>query len=84
MSEQLSLRLPADLAKAIRKLAKSRGVPRALVVREALEAYLASPAVDRSQAAARLAPYLGSVSLDRDAIDRDPLAAQIRAHNWRG
>jgi metal-responsive CopG/Arc/MetJ family transcriptional regulator len=83
MSEQLSLRLPADLARAIRKLARERGVPRAAVVREALEAYLASPAVDRSKAAERLAPYLGSVELDYEAIRNDPIADQIYRHNWR-
>ena len=83
MSEQLSLRLPADLAKAIRKLAKARGVPRGAVVREAIEAYLASPAVDRSRAAERLAPYLGSVSIDYEALRNDPIADQIYRHNWR-
>jgi hypothetical protein len=83
MSEQLSLRLPTQLARAIRKLARERGVPQARVVREALEAYLASPALDADAARDRLAPFLGAVALDRACLEGDPLAARIRSHNWR-
>ena len=84
MDEQLTLRLPADLARALRRAARARGVPKAHVVREALHAYLSEAPPDAEAAWRAIAPFAGSVRLDRAAIERDALARRIRDHNWRG
>ncbi|HEX7123601.1 MAG TPA: ribbon-helix-helix protein, CopG family [Gemmatimonadaceae bacterium] len=83
MTDQTSFRLPRDLLRSLTRVAKERGVPRSQVVREALQAYLAGPAVPPGEAWNRVAPLAGSVSLDHPAIERDQLAAAIRRHNWR-
>ena len=77
MDGQLSLRLPADLARRLGQRARARGIKRSVIVREALEAFLAA-------VPARLAPLVGAVKLNRAAIERDALARQLRDHNWRG
>lgn len=50
----LTLRLPADLARALSRLARARGLPRSQVVREALAGFLtpaaAAPASPRRTA----------------------------------
>lgn len=84
MDEQLTLRLPADLARAIRRLARERKVPQAAVVREALQAYLAGPGPEEANAAwRRVAPLVGSVRLDPARLEQDALARRVKAHNWR-
>lgn len=85
MDEQLTFRLPRDVARLLARRARERGVPRSQLVREAVAVYLARPAaetgpIDRRQ---RIAPYVGAVTLDPAAIERDALARQIRRHNWR-
>jgi len=81
--DQITLRLPADLARLLRTRAKAFGAPASQLVREALQAYLAEQSDSAGTAWDRVAPMVGSVTLDRTAIKRDPIAAQIRAHNWR-
>lgn len=41
MKEYLTLRLPTELARALSRWAKTRGVPKSAVVREAVARYLA-------------------------------------------
>lgn len=82
--DQLTLRLPRELAKALAQRARERGAAKSQLVREALEAYLAGGAAADPQAAwQRVAHLVGSVALDPAAIERDALAHQIRSHNWR-
>lgn len=84
MEEQLTLRLPAALARALRRHARGRGVARSLVVREALQFYLSAAAPPEPGAAWReLAPLVGAVRLDPAAAEQDALARRIRSHNWR-
>jgi hypothetical protein len=82
--DQLTLRLPRELSRALDRRARERGVPKSQLVREALQAYLAgAPTEDPAAAWRRVAPMVGSLSLDAAAIERDALATQVRAHNWR-
>ena len=82
--DQLTLRLPRELSRALARWARERGVPKSQLVREALQAYLAgAPADDPAAAWRRVTPMVGSLSLDAAAIERDALARQVRAHNWR-
>ena len=86
MDDQLTFRLPREVALALARRARERRVPRSRLVREALEAYLGTPA---GVAAAgipprqRIAAFVGALALDRAAIERDALARQIRRRNWR-
>ncbi len=85
MDNQLTLRVPAELARRLAARAKASGVKRSQVVREALLAYLAS-APDQPRTTSvreRLAPYLGAVTLDAPSTERDELAQRLRSHNWR-
>jgi hypothetical protein len=82
MDTQTTFRLPEGLARALERYAAERRIPKSQVVREALEAFLASPGpsiTDRVRE--RGAPYLGALSL-RDGTD-DPMARLIRTRNWR-
>jgi hypothetical protein len=82
--DQLTLRVPRDLARQLRQQARARGVPASQVVREALQAYFASATPeDASDTWARVAPMVGSLALDPSDLERDALASQLRAHNWR-
>lgn len=82
--EQLTLRLPADLARALRRLARERRVTRSRVVREAVQAYLSAPvAPDPAEVWRQVAPLVGSVRLENVAAEQDTLARLIRDHNWR-
>lgn len=83
MDAQFTLRLPAPLARAVARLARERGVLRSVVVREALEAYLAGPATPDAESLWRqAAPLVGSVRLTPTDEAAD-LSARLRAHNWR-
>lgn len=85
MDNQLTLRVPAELARRLAARAKAAGVKRSQVVREALLAYLAS-APDQPRTTSvreRLAPYIGAVTLDAPSTERDELAQRLRSHNWR-
>jgi Ribbon-helix-helix protein, copG family len=82
--DQLTLRVPASLSRVLAARARERDVPKSQIIREALERYLAEPPAEHPSAVwERVASYVGSVSLDRAASERDALAAQLRAHNWR-
>lgn len=86
MEQQTTFRLPRSLARLLGTHAKARGVPKSLIVREALERYLAAPSSTPGVtmvAEPGAAGYLGSLSLDRSTADRDPFAAMIRERNWR-
>lgn len=85
MDDQVTIRIPRALARALARRARERGVPKSHVVREALREYLAegvaqSPPGDTWK---RVAAFIGSMPLDHAAIERDPIARQIREHNWR-
>lgn len=81
--DQFTLRVPRELARRLRDRARERGVPASQLVREALQAYLGGAAESAAAAWQRVAPMVGSLSLDAAAVQRDALAAQLRAHNWR-
>ena len=85
MDNQLTLRVPADLARRLAARAKAGGVKRSQVVREALQMYLASaPEQARTTSVKeRLAPYIGAVTLDAPSAERDELSQRLRSHNWR-
>jgi predicted DNA-binding protein len=93
MDEQLSLRLPRELARQLSHRARTAGVKRSAIVREALEAFLGAPPAPESarEVRERLAPFVGAVKLSRGtgagagagAGERDALLRQLRAHNWR-
>lgn len=83
MTDQTSFRLPKDLLRELTRAARARGVPKSQLVREALQAYLVGPAVSPGESWARVSHLIGSISLDRDAVEQDQLAQQIRRHNWR-
>jgi hypothetical protein len=81
--DQITLRLPRALARALADRARKRAVPKSLLVREALEAYLGAPASREGAAWQRVGEMVGSLTLDPAAIERDALAQQLRVHNWR-
>lgn len=85
MEEQVTFRLPREVARLLARRARERGVPKSRLVREALTAYLAGPAAETSPMGVRqrIAPFLGAVILDRASLERDALARQIRRRNWR-
>lgn len=85
MSTQTSFRLPAELSRALARLARQRGVPKSQLVREALERYLASVDAPSAPMAVRerTATYIGAVRLDVAQDQRDVIAASIRQRNWR-
>jgi len=82
--EQLTLRLPHALLRDVDRRARALGVPKAQVVREALAAYLATPAeADPAAPLQAVSALVGSLDLDPDGIERDAIAARVRRHNWR-
>jgi hypothetical protein len=81
--DQITLRLPADLARLLRDRAHTAGAPASQLVREALQRYLMDQNQAPGSAWERVAPLVGSIALDPTALKRDPIAARIRAHNWR-
>ena len=86
MDDQLTLRIPRDLAHALAKAARARRVPRSQLVREALAEYLAAPGeaeVTTGSLWDRVRHFAGSAPLDHAAIETDDLAARLRRHNWR-
>ena len=87
MDEQLTFRIPPELARLLIRRARERGVPRSLVVREALAGYLADapPASAPSPAGpwGRLDRFVGAVKLDPAKVESDELARRVRDHNWR-
>ena len=85
MDDQLTLRIPKELGRALSHSARDRGVPKSQVVREALRQYLGPGAAtpDRATILKRLEAYRGIAALDHAAIESDPIARQIHEHNWR-
>jgi hypothetical protein len=85
MEQQTTFRLPRALARRLAERAKQRGVTKSYLVREALEEYLGPPRADAGVMLVReVGPgYLGSLALDVSAAAADPVAAMIRARNWR-
>jgi hypothetical protein len=87
MEEQLTLRLPRTLARALARRARELGLPKSRVVREALARYMAgepqSPSPAGRDSWERVQALVGSLELDRAAVERDRIARRIRRHNWR-
>ena len=81
----MTLRVPATLARKLAARARAQGVKRSHVVREALAAFLDQPAAAPPVRTVRerIGPYVGSITLDHAASERDLLAKRLRAHNWR-
>ncbi|MFQ6047418.1 MAG: ribbon-helix-helix protein, CopG family [Gemmatimonadales bacterium] len=84
MDDQITLRLPRGLARALARRARQLGVPKSRVVREALEAYLAGGTPEGGLPAwGRVQALIGAVELDPGKVEQDALARRIREHNWR-
>ncbi len=85
VDDQVTFRIPKELARALIRSAQMRGVPKSQLLREALREYLGhrSAAPDRATILERLEAYRGIASLDHAAIEADPVARQIYEHNWR-
>lgn len=86
MDDQVTFRVPRDLARALARRAKERGVPKSQVVREALARYVAGGQAaepDAEELWRRVQPFIGSMSIDEAAVDADEWAREIRRHNWR-
>lgn len=86
VDDQLTFRIPRDLARALARRAKERGVPKSQLVREAIARYVAGGAVaepDAEELWRRVQPFVGSMPLDHDAIEADEIARQIYRNNWR-
>lgn len=87
MDDQLTFRIPPELARLLNRRARDRGVPRAIVVREALAGYLAEAPPADPPASARswdqVERFVGAVKLDPAKLEADALARRVRDHNWR-
>jgi len=84
MDDQLTFRIPRELSRALNRSARERRVPKSQLVREALRQYLAAePQAEPGEVWRRIEKYKGIVALDHAAIEADPIARQIRDHNWR-
>jgi predicted DNA-binding protein len=81
--DQITLRLPRELARLLARRARERGLPKSQLVREAIQAYVADRSLPPGAAWERVKHMVGSIELDQQAIERDELARQIRDHNWR-
>lgn len=84
MDSQITLRLSKELARALAKRAKARGVPKSQLVREAVQKYLAEPEQESDEAFwERNKHFIGSVQGDHEAMMADPIARQMYEHNFR-
>lgn len=84
MDSQITLRLPRDLARALSRRAKDRGVPKSQLVREAVARYIAEPEpLSDEEFNARLAQFVGKFPGDHAAAMTDPWARQIHENNFR-
>lgn len=85
MDRQLTFRIPRELARALARRARERGVPKSQVVREALTQYVVGAPAERAAGEMwrRVERFVGSVALDQAAIEADEIARQIRRNNWR-
>ncbi len=84
MDSQITLRLPRELARALSKRAKARGVPKSQLVREAVTRYMAeAESLTAEQVWQRSLPFIGSLEGDHEAAMADPLYRQIYEMNFR-
>ena len=84
MDEQLTVRIPRDLARALARRAKARGVPKSQLVREAVARYVTEPAEPTpGETWERIKHFAGIVDSDRPMEEWDELAKQIYRNNWR-
>jgi metal-responsive CopG/Arc/MetJ family transcriptional regulator len=84
MDGQITLRLPKELARALARKAKARGVPKSQLVREAVMKYVAEPEAESDEAYwERNRHFIGMLKGDHEAMMADPLARQIYEHNFR-
>lgn len=84
MDDQVTFRIPAELARALARQARERRVPKSQLVREALRGYLEGSAIAAdADPRAALERFRAVAPLDRAAIEADALTRQIRKHNWR-
>jgi len=85
MDDQTSLRLPREMLRELERVARERGVPKSRLVREALELFLAGPAMGSPVLTVRdrSAPYIGSIDLTGPG-DAEGVADRVRRRNWRG
>lgn len=83
MDDQVTFRIPSELARALARQARERRVPKSQLVREALRGYLEASAPASADPRAALEQFRAIAPLDRAAIEADALARQIRKHNWR-
>jgi len=84
MDSQITLRLTTELARALAKRAKARGVPRSQLVREAVMRYVAEPERESDEAFfARNRHFIGCVQGDHEAAMQDELYRQIYNNNFR-
>jgi hypothetical protein len=82
--DQITLRLPSSLARAIARAAKERDIPKARLVREALIAYLGHAApLTPEEVRERSAPFIGMVSYDPNTPAPDEITARIERNNFR-
>ncbi len=82
--EQLTVRVPTELANAVEQFAYEKSIPKSMVVREALATYMTNVgAAPAGSTWTNVSHLVGSLSLDRSAVERDELARAMRAHNWR-
>ena len=80
----MSFRIPSELLKEIEERAKELGVPKSMVVREAIAAYVVGrrPA-QRASSWERVKSLAGAIELDPAAVESNEIARAIRRHNWR-
>jgi metal-responsive CopG/Arc/MetJ family transcriptional regulator len=84
MDSQITLRLPRELARALAKCAKARGVPKSQLVREAVMKYVAEPERESDEAFwERNKHFIGMLKGDHEAMMADPIARQMYEHNFR-
>jgi metal-responsive CopG/Arc/MetJ family transcriptional regulator len=81
--EQITLRIPRDLARELARRAKALRVPKSQLVREAVSRYLAEPAAPApGETWERIKHLVGILDVDYEDI-KDPIARQIYRNNWR-
>lgn len=84
MEDQITLRISREMSRALTRRARELGVPKSRLVREAIANYLVGESAPTTPPVAeRPAPFLGTVRLDRGAIEQDAITQRVRRQNWR-
>jgi predicted transcriptional regulator len=83
MDDQVTFRIPQELARALARRARERRVPKSQLVREAVRGYLEASTPAATDLRAAIERFRAIAPLDRGAIERDTVTRQIREHNWR-